>query len=326
MNNLQNLALEKLKNFDKKSLLKNGLNLDYEVNNPICNLSILEDYIDDYPEFFEDPFVLDLISKNASVFKYKISNNCCLEITESEIYNSIVIIEAEDNATASCMLEGFTSFPNYCVLIVCKENSNFELVTPYKTAGQVCCYQYLKENANARTIVLNSCSQYNSYFNYKSFLIGKGSSHNFFVYAKFASAKHFLYVTNHFKVADCKGEIWIDGILDDAAYAKIIGSINIDLQGANTDSYMKKDIIMLDDKSKLDCVPALEIKTNDVKAGHGVSVSKFDKEKKFYLQSRGLNDVRLINLVCDGLLFKNIDKINSDHYRKAMIDFHSRDL
>ena len=323
MNNLQKLALEKLKNFDKKSLLKNGLDLDYEVNNPICNLSLLEDYIDDYPEFFEDPFVLDLISKNAAVMKYKISDNQSLDIIEGEVFNSIVIIEVEQNATASCILEGLNTIINYCVLIICKENSNFELVTPFKTADNVCCFQYFKENAKGRTVVLNyACS---SYFNYKTFLVGKRSSHDFFVYAECESYKSFLYVTNHFKVADCKGEIWIDGILDKAAHAKIIGSINIDLVAANTDSYMKKDIIMLDEKSKLDCVPALEIKTNDVKAGHGVSVSKFDKEKKFYLQSRGLKDIRLINLVCDGLLFKNIDKINSDHYRNSMTGYHTQD-
>lgn len=323
MNNLQKLALEKLKNFDKRSLLKDGLNLDYEVKYTMDNLSLLEDYIDDYPEFFEDPFVLDLISKNAAVMKYKIPNNHCLEIMESEVLNTIVIIEVEENATASCMLEGFSTLLNYCVLIICKENSNFELVTPFKTADNVCCFQYFKENAKGRTVVLNYAS--NSYFNYKTFLVGKRSSHDFFVYTKFESSRSFLYVTNHFKVADCKGAIWIDGILDKAAHARIIGAINIDLLATNTDSYMKKDIIMLDDKSKLDCVPALEIKTNDVKAGHGVSVSKFDKEKKFYLQSRGLNDIRLIRLVCDGLLFKNIDKINSDHYRKSMTSYHTQD-
>ena len=52
MNNLQKLALEKLKNFDKKYLLKDGLNLEYEVENPINNLAILEAYIDEYAEFF----------------------------------------------------------------------------------------------------------------------------------------------------------------------------------------------------------------------------------------------------------------------------------
>jgi len=322
MNNLQKLALEKLKNFDKKFLLKDGLNLEYEVENPINNLAILENYIDEYPEFFEDPFVLDLMAKNASIFRFEVSDKDSLEITESEIYNSIVIVEVAENANASCMLKANASLLNYCILIICKENSNFELVTPYRVSGQVSCYQYFKDNAKGQTVVLNDNS--NSYFNYKTFLVGKRASHDFFVYSKFKSAKNYLYVTNHFKVADCKGEIWIDGILE-SAFAKVIGAINIDLPAGNTDSYMKKDIIMLDDKSKLDCVPALEIKTNDVKAGHGVSVSKFDKEKKFYLQSRGLNDLQLINLVCDGLLFKNIDKIKSDDYKDLLRNVYSRD-
>jgi len=169
--------------------------------------------------------------------------------------------------------------------------------------------------------ILISDSKSVNYSNFKSFLIGRKAEHNFNVFTKNSNSKSYKFITNHFKSSDCKGEIWIDGVLDSGAYSKIIGSINIDLSAGNTDSYMKKEIILLDDNSKLDCVPALEIKTNDVKAGHGVSVSKLDNQKLFYMMSRGLDENTVVNLVIDGLLFKNIDKIQNENVKTSIISY-----
>lgn len=312
MIDLQKTALEQFEKLDKRFLLKNGLDLNFEIINPLSNLGILEPYKKDYTEFFEDPLVVSLMAKNASVFKLNISDLKAENFKNSKFLNSILIIEVEKSIDEGFLLNNLDGLSNYAALIICHEHAKLELVANLKSNFQVAIYEYFKTEAQGNSIIFVDNQLGLGYLNVKAFMIGNAAQHDFNIYVKSQAQKTYLYVMNHFKVANCAGEIWIDGILDQAAYAKIIGAINIDLSAGNTDSYMKKEILLIDDKSKLDCVPALEIKTNDVKAGHGVSVSKFDKDKKFYLQSRGLNENQVIELVCNGLLSKSIDKIQDE--------------
>ena len=321
MKDFKSIVVDKIQNLDLKMLSKSGLNLDFQVDNPLDNLSNLQSYLDDYVEFFNDPLVLTLINKQASTIVYNINQSKDLRLNSSEIFNSIVIINVKENLSLNIFIED-TAVLNSAILIIAEKNANVETVFVGKSNSQACVYEYFSENSSGQTVVINKNNQKFgvNYLSLKSFLCGVKAVHNYNVFSDSFNAKSYLYVTNHFKTADCKGEIWIDGILDQSSFARIIGAINIDLTAGNTDSYMKKDILMIDDKSKLDCVPALEIKTNDVKAGHGVSVSKFDKEKKFYLQSRGLNEKEVIDLVCDGLLHKYIDKINSTDLKNHLLN------
>ena len=321
MKDFKTIIEDKIQNLDFKKLGKDGLNLDFKVDNPLDNLVNLRNYFNEYIEFFNDPLVLTLIHKKASTVVFNIEESKDLRLNSSEIFNSIVIIKINQNTRSNIFIEDIAVL-NSAILIIAEKGSNVETVFVGRSNSQACIYEYFNENSRGQTVVINKNNQKfgANYLSLKSFLCGRESVHNYNVFSDSLNSKSYLYVTNHFKTADCKGEIWIDGILDKSSFARIIGAINIDLTAGNTDSYMKKDILMIDDKSKLDCVPALEIKTNDVKAGHGVSVSKFDKEKKFYLQSRGLNENEVIDLVCDGLLHKYIDKINSKDLKTHLLN------
>src|SRR5210317_1312285 len=101
MNNIQTQAKNKFALLDKTILKKNGLELDYDLNNPISNLEILNEYTNECHEFFEDPFVVSLIAKNASVMTYTLKDKECLSLNESEIFNSIVVVNVEKNANAA---------------------------------------------------------------------------------------------------------------------------------------------------------------------------------------------------------------------------------
>src|SRR5919112_904369 len=51
------------------------------------------------------------------------------------------------------------------------------------------------------------------------------------------------------------------------------------------------DALILDDRSRSDTYPYIEIDEDDVKVGHEASVSKIGEEQLFYLMSRGLSEV-----------------------------------
>ena len=59
---------------------------------------------------------------------------------------------------------------------------------------------------------------------------------------------------------------------------------------------------MLDDQSRSDTYPYMEIDENRVDIGHEATVSKVGEEKLFYLMSRGLTESEATKLIVNGFV------------------------
>ena len=62
------------------------------------------------------------------------------------------------------------------------------------------------------------------------------------------------------------------------------------------------DALILDERSRSDTYPYIEIDENDVKIGHEASVSKIGEEQLFYLMSRGLSEAEASTLIVSGFI------------------------
>ncbi len=62
------------------------------------------------------------------------------------------------------------------------------------------------------------------------------------------------------------------------------------------------DALILDDQSRSDTYPYIEIDEDDVKVGHEASVSKIGEEQLFYLRSRGLSEAEASTLIVSGFI------------------------
>jgi Fe-S cluster assembly protein SufB len=62
------------------------------------------------------------------------------------------------------------------------------------------------------------------------------------------------------------------------------------------------DALILDERSRSDTYPYIEIDEDDVKIGHEASVSKIGEEQLFYLQSRGLSEAEASTLIVAGFI------------------------
>ena len=62
------------------------------------------------------------------------------------------------------------------------------------------------------------------------------------------------------------------------------------------------DALLLDEESRSDTYPYIEIDEEDVTIGHEASVSKVGEEQLFYLMSRGLNEEEAISMVVSGFI------------------------
>jgi len=128
-----------------------------------------------------------------------------------------------------------------------------------------------------------------------------------------------LSARNIFDAPRGRGQITVHGVAEDHAQVSFDGCIEITKNGGGTDTYLTEKTLMLDPTAKVNAVPGLEIKTNDVKASHSASISKVSDEDLFYFASRGiaLNTAR--RMYVEGFLGALLEKIPDEKIRQSIL-------
>lgn len=80
------------------------------------------------------------------------------------------------------------------------------------------------------------------------------------------------------------------------------GLLKVDPQAHNSKSNVVCDALLLDEDSRSDTYPYIEIDNEDVVIGHEASVSKVGEEQLFYLMSRGINEEMANTLIVNGFI------------------------
>jgi Fe-S cluster assembly protein SufB len=80
------------------------------------------------------------------------------------------------------------------------------------------------------------------------------------------------------------------------------GLLKVHKSAGNSRSNVVCDALLLDDTSRSDTYPYIEIDNEDVTVGHEASVSKVGEEQLFYLMSRGLSEEQATSMVVSGFI------------------------
>ena len=80
------------------------------------------------------------------------------------------------------------------------------------------------------------------------------------------------------------------------------GLLKVHKDAEDSRSNVVCDALLLDDKSRSDTYPYIEIDAEDVSVGHEASVSKVGEEQLFYLMSRGLSEEEATTMVVSGFI------------------------
>ncbi len=80
------------------------------------------------------------------------------------------------------------------------------------------------------------------------------------------------------------------------------GLLKVHKGANNSRSNVVCDALLLDDTSRTDTYPYIEIDEDDVSIGHEASVSKVGEEQLFYLMSRGLSEEEATTMVVSGFI------------------------
>ena len=80
------------------------------------------------------------------------------------------------------------------------------------------------------------------------------------------------------------------------------GLVKVEPRAIDVKNFVRCDALMLDEGSRSDTYPTMQIDEEDVSIGHEASVSKIGEEQLFYLMSRGLSETDATTMIVNGFI------------------------
>jgi Fe-S cluster assembly protein SufB len=78
--------------------------------------------------------------------------------------------------------------------------------------------------------------------------------------------------------------------------------VRIEPGAEGSKSFVRCDALILDDHSRSDTYPYMEIEESDSQLGHEATVSKVGESQLFYLMSRGLTEDQATSMIVAGFI------------------------
>lgn len=113
-------------------------------------------------------------------------------------------------------------------------------------------------------------------------------------------------------------DILTKGALTENAKCLYRGLVRIEKNAFGSNGYQKEDTLLLSSDASADSIPNLEIENNDVRCTHGASIGRIDREKLFYMMSRGLPEELATREYVKAFFEPLIQKIQIEKLRENM--------
>jgi Fe-S cluster assembly protein SufD len=120
---------------------------------------------------------------------------------------------------------------------------------------------------------------------------------------------------NHF-APHTTSDLLFKGALKGQSRSVWQGMIYVAKGAAKTDGYQANRNIVLEEGSRADSIPGLEILADDVRCTHGATVGKLEEEPVFYLRSRGIPKWDAERLVVEGFFDPIMQRIPFEGVRE----------
>jgi Fe-S cluster assembly protein SufB len=121
-----------------------------------------------------------------------------------------------------------------------------------------------------------------------------------------AFASHGQHQDTGAKMVHCaphtSGRIVSKSISKNGGRASYRGLVKVMKDAVKSKSNVVCDALILDDRSRSDTYPYIEIEEQDVMIGHEASVSRIGEEQLFYLGSRGLTEAEAATMIVSGFI------------------------
>ena len=136
-----------------------------------------------------------------------------------------------------------------------------------------------------------------------SILIGEGAKSDFLGIAFAGKGQHQDTGTKVLHLApNTKSTVRSKSISKDGGITSYRGLIQIKKGAKNCKSHVECDALMMDNISKSNTFPSMDVRENEVDLGHEATVGKINDEQIFYLMSRGLSNEEASQMIVSGFI------------------------
>jgi Fe-S cluster assembly scaffold protein SufB len=104
-------------------------------------------------------------------------------------------------------------------------------------------------------------------------------------------------------------------VLSDNSVCMLKGFATIEEGATGSRSLVKESSLLMDNTARIESIPGMAIREDDVKATHSASTAPIDEENLFYLLSRGVDRNSAMKLMVDGFIGGSVLKIGDDEAR-----------
>ena len=105
-----------------------------------------------------------------------------------------------------------------------------------------------------------------------------------------------------FLAPDTSGEIISKSVSINGGRTSYRGLVKVIKNAERVKCNVRCDALLLDEKSRYDTYPTMQVAEDNVRIGHEASVSRIDAEQLFYLMSRGLTEIEATSLIVNGFI------------------------
>ena len=111
------------------------------------------------------------------------------------------------------------------------------------------------------------------------------------------------------------------GILRDEAFKVFRGTIDFVRGCAGSKGQEKEDVLLLDDGVINQTIPLILCDEEDVEGDHGATIGQLDEDELFYLESRGIKEEQIYEMLAKARLNSVISKISNETVREKWLAY-----
>ena len=105
-----------------------------------------------------------------------------------------------------------------------------------------------------------------------------------------------------FLAPDTSGEIISKSVSHSGGRTSYRGLVKVIKNAERVKCNVRCDALILDEASRSDTYPTMQVSEDNVKIGHEATVSRINAEQLFYLMSRGLSEIEATSLIVNGFI------------------------
>lgn len=144
---------------------------------------------------------------------------------------------------------------------------------------------------------------------------GEGGEVNFVAVILAKGEEKFLFETESIhNFSNTKANFSVRCAMFDKAKVDYRGAIKVKPGTKMTDAYLSHHSLMLSEDAVVKTLPAMDVETDNVKAGHAVTVGKVDPETLFYLNTRGMSKKESEKILIKSFLETDLKKISDGKF------------